>query len=112
VRFAFLHFGLILISPACSQVIGVPDHEKYVVYCNVGVKPGALFFKARIYQRDANLYIIFDGDHHKLIADANGAIRFDEETLNKHPMTFTFKMIKRSHFKSHTTAQHMVERPY
>jgi hypothetical protein len=72
----------------------------YQVSRAVGVKPGAPFFKARIYQRDAHLYIIFDGDNdHKLIADAKDTIRFDEETLNKYLMTFDFKDDKAISFK-------------
>jgi hypothetical protein len=99
-RFIFLSLGLIQIFPAFSQVTGSPDYEKYVGYYNVGVKPNAPFFKARIYQRDADLYIIFDGDKdHKLIVNANGAIRSETDTLNKYPMTFYFKDDKAVSFK-------------
>lgn len=99
-RLAFFLTGLILIFPAFSQIIGVPGHDKYVGYYDVGVKPGAPFFKARVYQRDANLYIIFDGDNdHKLVADADGTIRFDEETLMRYRLTFNFKDDKAVSFK-------------
>jgi hypothetical protein len=100
-RFIFLHLGLILIFPAFSQVTtGSPDHEKYVGYYNVGVKPGTSFFKARVYLRDAELYIIFDGDSdHKLVADANGTIRFDGNALSRYLITFDFKDDKAISFK-------------
>lgn len=92
--------GLILFLPGFSQFVPVPDQEKYVGYYRVGVKPGAPFFNARIYQRSANLYIIFDGDNdHKLVTDEKGAIRLDGDTLMRYPMTFNFKDNRAISFK-------------
>jgi hypothetical protein len=76
------------------------DLQKYIGYYDVGVKPGRPTFKARLYQRDHDLYIIFDGDKdHKLVFQEDGSLRFEFDTLSRYKITFSQQAEKVKAFK-------------
>ena len=63
--------------------------EKYVGYYDVGVKPGKLFFKARAYIRESNLYIIFDSDQdHKLSLKEDHTFSFEFDSASRYSISF------------------------
>jgi hypothetical protein len=97
-----IFLAIVVLSPLSvhPQTSRSGDLEKYVGYYDVGVKPGHPSFRARMYLRGPELYIIFDGDKdHRLIMQDHGQLRYEFDTLSRYTMTFAFENNRVKTFK-------------